>query len=823
MKREKIQRRSGSKWRVGVLEALESRVLLSGVTVIAHGYEPFSNDRPGWIDSMGEAVLARAGGGSMYALRIKSQFLGDAKVESFKKISGPDSTSAVNTTGETVLLVDWADASNVVFPFYSADKIAGLVIPYLTTAQASVGISAPLAQGSIQLIGHSRGASVVSEIARKLGNVGIWVDQLTTLDPVPVGSDPQVAFLRNTIFADNYYETNSATPGKALGGAYNVGGLDLGGAYSVADGGQHNDVFLFYHGTINTAADANNGDHNVVSSWYPNNDVNRNTTGFYYSRIGGGTKPNSGLSTLFGGSAARGALSRSGTQWGSIGRVNMTATTLLAGQSFSANYYYQSVDGAPALAWYLDPDTNPYNGNEISTGSPVLLASTGESVASQNAAITAPSRAGTYYLFGKIHKGSLERIAYAARTLTIVDPAPIGVVDGASRVGVFGWALDRDTPAQSINVRVDIDGVFYSVTTSSTLRADVNAAYGVTGNHGFFASLPVLSPTLHRIDTYAVDSSNGAAVLIGSTTINANRVPEGYVDALTTSTLQGWVWDQDTGGTAVIRVDIDNFAPIFVWGVFSRPDVDAYTGGQHAFWMDMPQLQAGSHTVQVWSIDTTNQSLKLMESKTLVVASPEGNGLPIGYIDGVTPESAVGWIYDPDNSAASINVRVDVDGVAGAVFAADLYRADVAAYLGSGNHGFHFVMPTLGAGSHRVEVYAYDATSGQPVLVSGRFVKSAGVTGYVDFANTSVSFGWAYSFDTSVPVYVRLDVDDLVGQVGLANGARADLTPLAGDPNHAFWMRYPTISAGIHRVRMWVIDPQTFSLTLIYDNPLSFA
>ena len=41
------------------LEALESRVLLSGLTIITHGAEFLSTARPSWIDYMATAIRAR--------------------------------------------------------------------------------------------------------------------------------------------------------------------------------------------------------------------------------------------------------------------------------------------------------------------------------------------------------------------------------------------------------------------------------------------------------------------------------------------------------------------------------------------------------------------------------------------------------------------------------------------------------------------------------------------------------------------------------------------------------------------------------------------
>ena len=132
------------------------------------------------------------------------------------------------------------------------------------------------------MIGHCTRASLISEMASDPGTMGIWVDQLTTLDPVPVPPDPAVTVRSNTIFADNYYETQALTHGTSIKGALNVGPLSLGGAYGILDGNQHGDDHLFYQGTIDLSSNASDGSENVVNSWYANNHLSRGTTGFYY-------------------------------------------------------------------------------------------------------------------------------------------------------------------------------------------------------------------------------------------------------------------------------------------------------------------------------------------------------------------------------------------------------------------------------------------------------------------------------------------------------------------------------------------------------------
>ena len=61
-----------------------------------------------------------------------------------------------------------------------ADEVAQELLPILLQQWPQRGISKPLAELPIQLIGHSRGASVIAALAKNLGERGIWIQQLTT-------------------------------------------------------------------------------------------------------------------------------------------------------------------------------------------------------------------------------------------------------------------------------------------------------------------------------------------------------------------------------------------------------------------------------------------------------------------------------------------------------------------------------------------------------------------------------------------------------------------------------------------------------------------
>ncbi len=361
--------------RASIIEELEPRMLLSGLTIITHGLQPVGNTAPDWIFDTANAIVARDGPStSVYEIYLGMDSNSNPVVSSFSKLSGPGNSTSTN--GENILLIDWATDSKVsgITAQFSTTQIAALVVPYLTTALPSVGLTVPLAEGPIQMIGHSRGGSFIDELSNDLGQSGIWVDQLTFLDPRPVPPDPLgISFgsnlASNVVFADDYYQTSGdgfVTPnGFAISGAYNLGPLSLSGGYNVLLGGTHSNVQLFYYGTVNTASNASEDGITVPSSWYSANGVTNTTTGYYYSRLGGGARPASGLSSAFGGTATRSAISTSGVQWPDIGDIKYSDGP---NNQLTFFYRYQDNSSSPVtISWYLDSDTNPYNNNNVTT------------------------------------------------------------------------------------------------------------------------------------------------------------------------------------------------------------------------------------------------------------------------------------------------------------------------------------------------------------------------------------------------------------------------------------------------------------------------
>src|SRR5207249_3843022 len=168
-----------------------------------------------------------------------------------------------------------------------------------------------LTELTLHLFGHSRGVSVIEELARLLGAQGVWVDQVTTLDPRPVSQfgDPSMKNYANILFADNYWQNMGdglfVPNGQAIAGAYNRQLTNLNGGYSSS----HSDVHLWYHGTIDLVTPATDTQASITTAerqtWWTAFEAAGTNTGFLYSLIGGGDR----LSSAEPGGAGKGRIS----------------------------------------------------------------------------------------------------------------------------------------------------------------------------------------------------------------------------------------------------------------------------------------------------------------------------------------------------------------------------------------------------------------------------------------------------------------------------------------------------------------------------------
>src|SRR4051812_22378511 len=207
-----------------IFEVLEGRELLAGVTILTHGY---NGDITGWVATAANDIANRIGTAdtSRYVMTVDRDAQGQLAVTSFTRDGGPGIENSVN--GEAIVRLDWSKVSNGDFSTVAGGNV---VADYLMNAH---GPEHALAALPMHLIGHSRGTSLMTVVAQRLGERGVWVDQLTSLDPHPVDGhddflninfgDQSMQTWDNITFADDYWRTDGNTQNLDFDGEHVAG------------------------------------------------------------------------------------------------------------------------------------------------------------------------------------------------------------------------------------------------------------------------------------------------------------------------------------------------------------------------------------------------------------------------------------------------------------------------------------------------------------------------------------------------------------------------------------------------------------------------
>jgi pimeloyl-ACP methyl ester carboxylesterase len=430
----------------------------AGVTIITHGFNGSVDD---WITAMAQQIpaydLFPGSGFSIYQITVAADYS-----VSQSRVGGV--SPLVSDSGEIIIQLDWSARADD--PFNASQDIANAVVPALlsTTFIPELG-GRSLAEFPIHLIGHSRGGSVMTEMARLLGQEGVWVDHQTTLDPAPVSQygDADVQTFVNVLFADNYWQMNSDSfcpNGQSVFGAYNRFLAALPNGYDC----DHSDVHLWYHGTIDWSHTPTTDSEAVITSteratWWTSYEMQGHVAGFLYSLIAGGNRLSTnepagagngrirdGYNQIWdfgaGTSANRFALASNNGSWPNIIKFDLlTAQPVIQGDTVSFRYFFQLVQSAAQTATvqvFLDDDANPYDGNqgqvfqstEQGTGMNVL-----QRQVSFNTSSASP---GQYYVYAKISYGGRKRFLHAPGRLIIRPPPVLGIVRAGDQV-VITW------------------------------------------------------------------------------------------------------------------------------------------------------------------------------------------------------------------------------------------------------------------------------------------------------------------------------------------------------------------------------------------------
>lgn len=479
----------------------------AGVTIITHGLNSNVDD---WVIAMADrmAQTGRLPGTTSSCYELYFVATNTSYVLTWKRLSGVAATNS--DSGEIFIKLDWRQLAN---NSYSTFQVASMVTPALlqTNFIPELGGHA-IAELPLHFVGHSRGGSLICEMSRLLGTNGIWIDQITTLDPHPLNNDGFIDILysavdapartyENVLFHDNYYQRlDSFAFGEPVAGSYVRQLANLNGGYSGL-GGAHSDVHLWYHGTVDTNTPATDTSATITGSerqtWWNAYESAGVRAGFLYGRLGNGdrlsTNQPAGQGTsrirdgynqkwdLGAGNSGtnRTALPANNGSWPSLITLRLGGSNLVAfGQSnlLSASYQLAATNlGDAVVALYLDNDANPFNGNEQLVRQLSVPATGSNQVGLVNAALAWNAQnatAGEHLVFARITRGGRARYFYAPEKVTILSsfqPPSLAV----NRIGVSTVRADiTGVPGQRVFLQGSADFLLWQTLATNWLTSN---------------------------------------------------------------------------------------------------------------------------------------------------------------------------------------------------------------------------------------------------------------------------------------------------------------------------------------------------------------
>jgi hypothetical protein len=482
----------------------------AGVTLITHGYNGNVTD---WVIPMANKVPRYASfpGTNLSAYQISITRTGSVYYTRQTFLDGVSPLSS--DSGEITIALDWSTLSGGTVPTTTIATNAAAAL-LATNFIPELGGRA-LVELPLHFAGHSRGGSVITELARLLGAQGVWVDQVSTLDPHPVSgfNDPAMKNYANILFADNYWQNlgdNLFVPnGQAITGAYNRHLTNLNDGYSST----HSDVHLWYHGTIDLQTPTSDTQASITSTmrtnWWTALETGGTNTGFLYSLIGGGNRlsslePNGagngrirdGMNQVWdlgaGVAPNRVSLPSDNGLWPNLLRLVVAVTNPVPiGQPIAFSFYHQlgaNTSASASLRLFLDVDSNPYDGNETAVLQ-ATLPGTGTSSVSFTSSSFAPNPAttlpGTYAVFGQVSDGTHTRYLYAPEKLVLTPSRQAPVLLSPHFQNSQFQCLVSGTPGQTVLLEASTNLTQWTTLQTNTLGINPTLSFVDSASSGF--------------------------------------------------------------------------------------------------------------------------------------------------------------------------------------------------------------------------------------------------------------------------------------------------------------------------------------------------
>ncbi|MBF0518117.1 MAG: radical SAM protein [Nitrospirae bacterium] len=279
-----------------------------------------------------------------------------------------------------------------------------------------------------------------------------------------------------------------------------------------------------------------------------------------------------------------------------------------------------------------------------------------------------------------------------------------GYVETVDTTGFSGWAYNKKTPDSPVELEIYDSSTHISTIKADTYRKDLEKAGKGNGCHAFSFKFP-----LHLIDNKNHDISvkiSNTDYFLNNTpfTINipidseGNYVFEGYVEAVDTTGLSGWVYFIGTPDTHVEIEIYDSSTHISTIKADTyRQDLEKAGKGDgcHAFSFKFPlQLKDDkNHDISV-KISNTDYFLNNSPFTINIPIDSEENDVFEGYVEAVEISEFSGWAYNKKTPDSPVEIEIYDSSTLIGTIKADAYRRDLEkAEIGNGCHGFRFKFP----------------------------------------------------------------------------------------------------------------------------------